>query len=271
MPYFTVVQFFLDTSILLLVLLFNIVHYLKLYYFLNLTAYLALYGVRRKRHAVCLGCHLSALFGAAESKLCWLGGCTHRFQEEVEEASLFCVSLSCIFTSVRFEHHRSLGEKLSFPSLQYRESHQKCELYMQTACVQILSFAHIFSFFFLMKVRVLELAGSFSQELILHISFSFIFSGILLVAWNCPLLEYVTHMEMGRFYRPGILLFPGKPAYQHSTRYNIHYIKLPHRAQLNIQLDGFYLRIPHSQVKIRSITPKTFPHAASCRSHSHMM
>lgn len=271
MPYFTVVQFFLDTSILPLVLLFNILHYLKLYYFLNLTAYLALYGMRRKRHSVCLGCHLSALFGGAESKLCWVGGCTHRFQEEAEEASLFCVSLSSIFTSVHFEHHRNLGGKLSFPSLQYRENYQKCGLYMQMACVQIPNFAQIFSFFFLMKVHILELGGTFSQELILHICFSFIFSGILLVAWNCSLLAYVAHMEMGRFYRPGILSFPGKPAYQHSTRYNIHYIKLPCRAQLNVQLDGFYLYIPYSQVKIWSVTPKTFLHAASCQSHSHMI
>jgi len=227
--------------------------------------------IQAEINSMCLGCHLSALFGGAESKLCWVGGCTHRFQEEAEETSLFCASLSSIFTSVRFEHHRNLGGKLSFPSLQYRENHQKCGLYMQMACVQIPNFAHIFSFFFLMKVHVLELGGTFSQELILHISFSFIFSGILLVTWNYPLLEYVAHMEMGRFYRPGILSFPGKPAYQHSTRYNIHYIKLPCRAQLNVQLDGFYLHIPYSQVKIWSITPKTFLHAASCQSHSHMI
>ena len=36
------------------------------------------------------------------------------------------------------------------------------------ACVQIPNFAQIFSFFFLMKVHILELGGTFSQELILH-------------------------------------------------------------------------------------------------------
>ena len=170
--------FFLDTSILLLVLLFNILHYLKLYSFLGLTVYLALHDTRRKRHSVCLGCHPSALFGGAERKLCWVGRCTYRFQEEAEKTSLFWVSLSNIFTRVRFEHHRGLGEKLSFPSLQCRENHQKCGLYMQMACVQIHNFAHIFFFLFLMKVYVLELTGTFSQELVLHIS-------VFHIQWSC--------------------------------------------------------------------------------------
>lgn len=68
------------------------------------------------------------------------------------------------------------------------------------------------------------------------------------------------HMEMGRFYRPGIHLFAGKPALSAQYKiYNIHYIKLP-AGQLNIQLDSFYYVYPTPRVKI----PEYYPKHSSC-------
>lgn len=253
MPYFTVVHLFLDTLILLLVLLFNILHYLKLYYFLNLTAYLALYGVRRKRHAVCLGCHLSALFGAAESKLCWTGRGMARFQEEAEEASpILCITQLHLHQCSLWTSQKPWG-KLSF-SLQYRESHQKCGLYMQTACVQILSFAHIF--LFLSYEGACARAGwQFFSRADFTYLFQFHIQWYPVSSLKLPIVRICNSHGNGQILqtRNTSLRLESQLI---STQDITYYIKLPRRAQLNIQLDSFYLRIPHSQVKIRSITQK---------------
>lgn len=190
----------------------------------------------------------------------WEGACIGSRRRE--EASLFCVLLSCIFTSVRLNITEVLGKKLSFPSLQYRESHQKVwALYANLSLGANPQFCtHIF-LFFLMKVLVLGAGWQFFSRADFTYLFQFHIQWYPVSSLKLPIVRICNLTWKWADSTDQEYIFAGKPAYQHSTRYNIHYIKLPRRAQLNIQLDSFYLRIPHSQVKIRSITPK---HSSSC-------